>query len=220
MSEAKPPAPADAAQLRALLRARLARTNEPEEARLAGLSPELSRRYRHLVPPNPTPAAVLVPIIDRGAELHVLLTERAPGLRLHAGQISFPGGRLEPRDLGAVAAALRETEEEIGLPAEQVEVLGLLPDHLIISGYRVTPVVGLVTPGAPLKLDPNEVARVFEIPLAFVLDPRNLRLRERPIGTDVVEVYDIPYGGRNIWGATAGMLMTLAQLLSAPTDQR
>ena len=218
MSEAAPPP--DAAQLRTLLRARLARAVAPEEARLAGLSPELSRRYRHLVPPNPTPAAVLVPIVDRGAELHVLLTERAPGLRLHAGQISFPGGRLEPLDLGAVAAALRETEEEIGLPAAQVEVLGLLPDHLIISGYRVTPVVGLVTPGAPLKLDPNEVARVFEIPLAFVLDPRNLRLRERPIGTDVVEVYDIPYAGRNIWGATAGMLMTLAQLLSAPPDGR
>ena len=218
MSEAA--APPDAAQLRTLLRARLARAVAPEEARLAGLSPELSRRYRHLVPPNPTPAAVLVPIVDRGAELHVLLTERAPGLRLHAGQISFPGGRLEPLDLGAVAAALRETEEEIGLPAAQVEVLGLLPDHLIISGYRVTPVVGLVTPGAPLKLDPNEVARVFEIPLAFVLDPRNLRLRERPIGTDVVEVYDIPYGGRNIWGATAGMLMTLAQLLGAPPDRR
>ena len=218
MSEAAPPP--DAAQLRTLLRARLARAVAPEEARLAGLSPELSRRYRHLVPPNPTPAAVLVPIVDRGAELHVLLTERAPGLRLHAGQISFPGGRLEPLDLGAVAAALRETEEEIGLPAAQVEVLGLLPDHLIISGYRVTPVVGLVTPGAPLKLDPNEVARVFEIPLAFVLDPRNLRLRERPIGTDVVEVYDIPYAGRNIWGATAGMLMTLAQLLSAPPDRR
>ena len=218
MSEAAPPP--DAAQLRTLLRARLARAVAPEEARLAGLSPELSRRYRHLVPPNPTPAAVLVPIVDRGAELHVLLTERAPGLRLHAGQISFPGGRLEPLDLGAVAAALRETEEEIGLPAAQVEVLGLLPDHLIISGYRVTPVVGLVTPGAPLKLDPNEVARVFEIPLAFVLDPRNLRLRERPIGTDVVEVYDIPYAGRNIWGATAGMLMTLAQLLSAPPAGR
>ena len=223
MSEAALATPVDAggsAGLRALLRARLALTAPPGEARLAGLSPELSRRYRHLVPENLTPAAVLVPIVDRGEELHVLLTERAPGLRLHAGQISFPGGRLEPLDLGPVEAALRETQEEIGLAPERVEVLGLLPDHLIISGYRVTPVVGLVTLDEPLRLDPSEVARVFEIPLAFVLDTRNLRLRERPIGTDVVEVYDIPYAGRNIWGATAGMLMTLAQLLRASPDDR
>ena len=220
MSETRPAGPIGVVELRALLRARLSPVAPPGEPRLAGLSPELSRRYRHLVPENPTPAAVLVPIVDRGAELHVLLTERAPGLRLHAGQISFPGGRLEPLDFGPVEAALRETQEEIGLAPSRVEVLGLLPDHLIISGYRVTPVVGLVTLDAPLALDPSEVARVFEIPLAFVLDTRNLRLRERPIGTDVVEVYDIPYAGRNIWGATAGMLMTLSQLLLAPPDER
>jgi len=220
VSAAAPAAPGGAARLRELLRTRLSPIAPPGESRLAGLSPELSRRYLHLVPENPTPAAVLVPIVDRGTELSVLLTERAPGLRLHAGQISFPGGRLEPLDRGPVEAALRETHEEIGLAPEQVEVLGLLPDHLIISGYRVTPVVGFVTLDAPLTLDPSEVARVFEIPLAFVLDTGNLRLRERPIGADVVEVYDIPYGGRNIWGATAGMLITLSQLLLAPPGER
>ena len=184
-------------------------------ARLAGLTPEASGRFRHLLPANPTPAAVLVPVVDRVDGLTVLLTERARELRHHPGQIAFPGGRLEPGDASPVAAALRETREEIGLDARHVEVLGFLPDHLIVTGYRVTPVVGLVAADLALTLDPLEVAGVFEVPLAYLLDPRHHRARPRPIGGETIEVFDIPFGTRNIWGATAGMLMSLYWLLSA-----
>jgi 8-oxo-dGTP pyrophosphatase MutT (NUDIX family) len=203
--------------LRACLRARLAgtRPGAPGEGTLAGLPREVSDRYRHLLPGVLTPAAVLVPILDHADGLTVLLTERAPDLRHHPGQISFPGGRIEAADAGPLEAALRETEEEIGLPRSRVEVLGYLPDHLIVTGYSITPVVALVTPGTPLTLDPVEVATVFEVPLAFVLDPANHRLRRRPAGDDFIELYDLPYGARNIWGATAGMLMTLYRLLLA-----
>ncbi|MBS0396653.1 MAG: CoA pyrophosphatase [Proteobacteria bacterium] len=156
-----------------------------------------------------------MPIVDHPDGLTVLLTERAPDLRHHPGQISFPGGRLEASDAGAVEAALRETEEEIGLPRAAVEVLGFLPDHLIVTGYAVTPVVGLVAPGSALALDPIEVASVFEVPLAYVLNPANHRLRHRPVGGGAtIELYDVPYGTRNIWGATAGMLMTLYRLMT------
>jgi 8-oxo-dGTP pyrophosphatase MutT (NUDIX family) len=212
-----PPAFAADTDLRALLRARLAgsRPSAPGEGTLAGLPKEIADQYRHLLPERLTPAAVLVPIVDHADGLTVLLTERAPDLRHHPGQISFPGGRLEPGDADAVAAALRESEEEIGLPASAVEVLGFLPDHLIVTGYAVTPVVGFVAPGTPLRLDPVEVAGVFEVPLAFVLDPANHRLRRRPLGGGAtIDLYDVPYGGHNIWGATAGMLLTLYRLLA------
>jgi 8-oxo-dGTP pyrophosphatase MutT (NUDIX family) len=205
------------AELRARLRARLAGTRPgvPGAGTLAGLPRELSERYRHLLPAELTPAAVLVPVVDHADGLTVLLTERAPDLRHHPGQISFPGGRIEASDAGPLEAALRETEEEIGLPRSSVEVLGFLPDHLIITGYSITPVVALVAPGMALTLDPVEVAAVFEVPLAFLLDPANHRLRRRPAGEDFIELYDLPFGKRNIWGATAGMLMTLYRLLSA-----
>jgi 8-oxo-dGTP pyrophosphatase MutT (NUDIX family) len=161
------------------------------------------------LPAQPTPAAVLVPLVDHPDGLTVLLTERAADLRHHPGQISFPGGRIEPSDGGPLAAALRETEEEIGLAREHVEPLGFLPDHLIVSGYLITPVVALVAPGVPLRLDPIEVAETFEVPLAHLFDPANHRARVRKFGDEEVEVFDIPYGKRNIWGATAGMLLTL-----------
>lgn len=180
---------------------------------LAGLPPELTAGFRHLIPVEPTPAAVLVPIVDRGERLNVLLTQRAADLNHHAGQISFPGGRIEPADLGALDAALRETEEEIGLDRRFVDVIGLMPDHLIISGYRVTPVVALVRPQFELRLDTAEVTEAFEVPLSFILDPGNHKARRRRLGEGEIEVYDIPYGDRNIWGATAGMLLTLYRLL-------
>lgn len=205
---------------RARLRERLAGTRPgiAGELRLAGMPPEESRRYAHLFPTQLTPAAVLVPLVDHADGLTVLLTERAPDLRHHPGQISFPGGRLEAQDEGPVAAALRETEEEIGLSREHVEVLGFLPDHVIFTGYRVTPVVALVRPGIALRVDPVEVASTFELPLAFVMDPANHRARMRPIGDGAVQVYDMPYGKRNVWGATAGMLMTLYWLLTNAAD--
>jgi 8-oxo-dGTP pyrophosphatase MutT (NUDIX family) len=216
------PDPVAERALRARLRECLSGTvpGDPAEARLAGLPVEVSRRLRHLVPQDLTPAAVLVPIVNHPDQLTVLLTERAPDLRHHPGQIAFPGGRFEPGESDPVAAALRETEEEIGLERRHVEVLGFLPDHLVITGYRVTPVVALVEPGTPFRLDPLEVAAVFEVPLRHVLDPANHRARPRTVADTVVLLHDIPYGTRNIWGATAGMLITLAQLLSAVTGAR
>jgi 8-oxo-dGTP pyrophosphatase MutT (NUDIX family) len=198
----------------ARIRAALAgsRPGDPNHATLGGLPPELTARFRHFLPASPTPAAVLVPLVDHPDGITVLLTERAADLRNHPGQISFPGGRLEPGE-SPLEAALRETEEEIGLPRRHVEVLGYLPDHLIVSGYRVTPIVAVVPPGLPLRMDPVEVAGTFEVPLAYVSDPANHRGRIRHFGEEEVEVYDIPYGKRNIWGATAGMLLSLCRAI-------
>ncbi len=160
-------------------------------------------------------AAVLIPIIDRGDDLTVLLTLRADDLTHHAGQISFPGGRLEAEDPDAVAAALRETREEIGLQRQFIEVLGRLPDHAVITGYRVTPVVGLVRPGFELVLDPTEVAGTFEAPLRHLLDPSNRARRTRRIAGEEIETFDLPWGSFNIWGATAAMLLTLREVLAS-----
>lgn len=206
--------------LRALLRARFAGTvaGDPADDRFLGLTATESRRYRHLVPAAATPAAVLVPIVDHADGLTVLLTERSPDLRHHAGQVSFPGGRLEPNDRDAIATALRETEEEIGLERRHVEVLGFLPGHLIISGYRVTPVVAFVKPGIALSLDPVEVAAAFEVPLRHILNPANHRPRPRNVGEEEITLYDIPYGTHHIWGATAGMLITLYRFVMFGPD--
>ena len=181
---------------------------------LAGLPPELGASYRHLLPPAPTPAAVLVPIVDHGEELTVLLTQRAADLKHHAGQISFPGGRIEAADRDVAAAALREAQEEIGLEPGHARIVGYLPDHLIISGFRVTPVVAFLSPPLELVLDRTEVTEVFEVPLPFILDPANHKARRRQIGEGEIEVYDIPFEVRNIWGATAGMLLTLRRVLT------
>lgn len=167
-----------------------------------------------LVVRPPVPAAVLVPIIDRPEGLSVLLTQRSSRLPHHPGQISFPGGRLEPTDADAVAAALRETEEEIGLARSLVQVAGFLPDHLVlVSGYRVTPVVSFVDPRYELRLDPVEVDEAFEVPLRHFLDPANHVPRIREYAGEAVEFVDLPFGSRNIWGATAGMLLTLYRML-------
>jgi 8-oxo-dGTP pyrophosphatase MutT (NUDIX family) len=143
----------------------------------------------------------------------VLLTLRADDLKHHAGQISFPGGRLDSCDCDAVAAALRETEEEIGLRREYIEIIGTLPDHVVITGYRVTPVVGLVRPGFALTLNPTEVAGTFEAPLRHLLDPATRTNRLRKFGGLEVETFELPWGSFNIWGATAGMLLTLREVL-------
>lgn len=164
-------------------------------------------------PERPTPAAVLVPLVERRDGLTVLFTRRAGHLRNHAGQISFPGGRLEPGDSGPVAAALRESEEEIGLERRHVTVAGFLPDHVVVSGYRVTPVVGFVRPGFALRLDQSEVAEAFEAPLPFFLDPRNHVPRTRHFEGHEVTLVDMPFGPHNIWGATANMLLTFYRVL-------
>lgn len=186
--------------------------------RLAGMTREHSAQYRAFFPDHPAPAAVLVPLVDHGDGLTVLLTQRASHLKNHAGQISFPGGRIEPEDGSALNAALRETREEIGLTADYISVVGYLPDHLIISGYRVTPVVAIVRPGFELRLDPTEVDDTFEVPLGFVFDPVNHQSRLRRLGEEDIEVFDIPFGERHIWGATAGMLMSFYRTVVQDID--
>ena len=205
------------ALLRSELRTRLsghpADGDAPRVSHYAGMNP---RRLESLLPAATMRAAVLIPIIDRGDDLSVLLTLRADDLKHHAGQISFPGGRMEAGDADATAAALRETEEEIGLRRQFVEVLGRLPDHAVITGYRVTPIVGLVRPGFELVLDPTEVAGTFEAPLRHLLDPSTHARRRRHIAGEEIETFDLPWGSFNIWGATAGMLLTLREVLSDP----
>lgn len=158
-------------------------------------------------------AAVLVPIVERERGLNVLLTQRTEHLSDHAGQVSFPGGRIEPSDADAVAAALRETEEEIGLPRQYVESIGRLDDYETGTGFVVTPIVGFVRPPFPLQPDPREVASVFEVPLSFVLDRRNHERRTGFWRGRERIYYAMPYEGRFIWGATAGMLINLCDVL-------
>src|SRR5271168_758250 len=184
---------------------------------LAGASPEVVARMRASLPTRRTPAAVLVPLVEHPGGMTVLLTQRATTLKDHAGQISFPGGRIEPSDADAWHAALREADEEIGLSSSLVEFAGYLPDHVVISGFRVTPVVGFVKPEYQLRIATAEVHDVFEVPLDFILDAANHKSRQRQIGELTIDIHDIPYGERNIWGATASMLLTLRRLLQTRT---
>jgi 8-oxo-dGTP pyrophosphatase MutT (NUDIX family) len=186
---------------------------------LAGASPEVLKRMRDSLPKQQVRAAVLVPLVQREAGLTVLLTQRAATLKDHAGQISFPGGRIEPHDADAWQAALREAHEEIGLSESCVEFAGYLPDHWVGTGFRVTPAVGFVSPNYELRIATAEVHDVFEVPLNFILDAGNHKPRLRRVGDVTLQVFDIPYGERNIWGATAGMLLTLRRLLQARADR-
>jgi 8-oxo-dGTP pyrophosphatase MutT (NUDIX family) len=161
-----------------------------------------------------TPAAVLVPLVDRPDGLTILLTQRTAHLQSHAGQISFPGGRKEPDDADAVATALRETEEEVGLPRQHITVVGQLDNYVTGTGFEVTPIVGIVTPPFPIVIDPFEVAEAFEVPLSYVLDGANHHQVERESAGRRRVFYVLPYEGRNIWGATAGMLVNLAEVLA------
>jgi 8-oxo-dGTP pyrophosphatase MutT (NUDIX family) len=156
-----------------------------------------------------TPAAVLVPLVERPSGLHVLLTQRTEHLYDHAGQVSFPGGRAESGDASLVETALRETREEIGLAEDHIEVVGYLDDYETITGFRVTPVVSFVTGGFTLALDTFEVAEAFEVPLSYILDPANHQTRSHTRGATERRYYVIEYENRYIWGATAGMLMNL-----------
>jgi len=162
---------------------------------------------------EPRLAAVLVPLVNRPEGLQLLLTQRSADLPDHPGQISFPGGRVEPEDSSLAAAALRETAEEVGLPQDRVSVLGHLSEYETVTGYRITPVVGWVEPPFTLAPDPVEVADVFEVPLGFILDPANQQRHFRMLGERRRDFWAIPYGERYIWGATAAMLMMLDRTL-------
>jgi len=161
-----------------------------------------------------TPASVLVPLVAHPSGLTVLFTQRTSQLRNHSGQVSFPGGRAEPQDPTPEFTALREAQEEIGLPMDRVEVLARLPDYLTRTGFRVTPVVGLLQPPLALTPDPREVQEVFEVPLAFLLDPKNHQRRTRELQGQTLGYYAMEFGSRTIWGATAGMLVNLCRQLA------
>ena len=169
-----------------------------------------------MTPPSTAlrPAAVLVPLVDRVQGMSVLLTQRTAHLSAHAGQISFPGGRIEEHDTDEVAAALRETEEEVGLMPDRISVVGRLDNYVTGTGFEIAPIVGIVAPPFALAIDPFEVAEAFEVPLGFILDRRNHRRVERESAGQRRAFFVLPYEGRNIWGATAGILVNLAEVLA------
>jgi len=185
--------------------------------------PEITDENRHVIAADiiakrqvagkVTRAAVLIPLLLKEEGLSVLLTQRTNHLRDHAGQISFPGGRMDPEDQSPNDTALRESKEEIGLDPERVEIIGHLPQYLTVSGYSVTPVVGLVQAQAEYVLDEFEVADIFEVPLSFLLDPVNHQVRLWQSEQGGRRFYSMPYENRFIWGATAGMLRNLYHLL-------
>ncbi len=158
-------------------------------------------------------AAVLVPIVERPKELTVLFTRRTEHLTNHAGQVSFPGGRAEEVDAGPVATALRETEEEIGLDRSFVDVVGALSPYETVTRFMITPVVGIISPGFDLRIDPNEVAEVFEVPLDHLLDPKNQEKHAREWQGRTRYYFQMLYNGHRIWGATAGMVMNLSDAI-------
>ena len=171
------------------------------------LDPGINRRQASIS------AAVLVPLIERPDGMTVMLTQRNDQLRDHPGQISFPGGRMEPVDATPAATALRETQEEIGLPAQCVSVIGRLDRYVTRTGFDVTPIVGVVTPPFAIDVDAREVAEVFEVPLTFILDSANHKRESRRFAGRPRTYYSLRYADRYIWGATAGMLINLHQVL-------
>ncbi len=160
------------------------------------------------------PAAVLIGLLAHPQDPQVILTRRQADLKNHAAEISLPGGRVEPTDAGPADAALREAFEEIGVAREQVELLGCLPPHMTVSDFRVYPFVGWMEPPVEFVVDPREVAEVFTVPLSFVLDPVNHHCEGAAIDGRQREFWVIPYPGRRIWGATAGILIELARALA------
>lgn len=217
---------------RTAIRARLAAPRDPSRGRsdqqtaaqlltAADLKPYEGRGGMAFATPWPPDAArmaaaVLVPLVEKEEGFSLILTQRTADLKAHAGQISFPGGRMEEGDADAESAALREAWEEIGLDPKSVEILGRLDPYKTVTGFDVTPVVGVIRPPLALKPDPVEVAEIFEVPLAFFLDPTNHQRHSRTSPSGAVRAYyAMPYQDRYIWGATAGMLVNLYEVLTA-----
>ena len=180
-------------------------------------NPEIAERFLGI---ERRPAAVLIPVVEREPEATFLLTERNRRLRSHAGEIAFPGGRIDPEDGDASAAALREAGEEIGLAPEHVEILGVGPDYLTGSGYQVAPVFALVRPHFELRLNPDEVADAFEVPLSFLMDAENHRKGSRIWQGVTRSFFEMPYRERHIWGVTAGILRFIYERLYAESAER
>jgi len=158
-------------------------------------------------------AAVLVPVVDRNVGPTVILTQRTAHLRTHSGQVAFPGGSIDPQDASPEAAALRETTEEIGLSVAAIEIVGRLPIYRTGSGYRIAPILATVTPPFTLAINPDEVAEVFEVPLAFLMDPANHQRGSRTWQGCERFFYTMPFGEHHIWGVTAGIIRSLYERL-------
>ena len=192
--------------------------------RLAGLPEDDDFYGDHLLNPGSrelivreglSDAAVLVPVVDRADGATLLLTKRAEKMRNHSGQVAFPGGRIDPEDASAEAAALREADEEVGLKAEHVEVIGRLPFYYAGSGYRIAPVLAIVRPGFTLTINPAEVDDAFEVPLGFLMDAANHHKDSRTWKDVERFFYTMPYGEKHIWGVTAGIIRALHDRLYA-----
>ena len=199
-----------------LLRERLADTNAPEnptDVVMPAGSERWPRFIRERILQNLQPAGVLIPVLQRPGQLSVLLTQRSAELKHHAGQVSFPGGRMEDADKDVVQAALRETHEEVGIPPDAITVIGYLNPMPTVTGYAVTPVIGVVSWDAPLRLDRTEVEYAFEVPLTFLLDERNQRASEREYQGRTIPSIEFHYESEHIWGATAHMVIELRNLI-------
>jgi 8-oxo-dGTP pyrophosphatase MutT (NUDIX family) len=187
--------------------------HRPENWRIgAGLAAQASAELIRLMPPSPRHAAVLVGLTSQMGEPGILLTVRAEYLRQHAGQIAFPGGSIEPMDDGPAAAALREAEEEVGLPRSVARLVGFLPDQIVLTGFRITPVVAHITADFEPRYDPAEVQGSFVLPWSSLLDAATHHDSLRRIGGLDLTVRDIHFGAHRIWGATAGILLALREL--------
>lgn len=186
--------------------------HRPQSTRLgAGLLTQTDPLLASLLPVNPVPSAVLIALMETEGEPGILLTVRAAHLRAHAGQIAFPGGRIEADDDGPAGAALREAEEEVGLPRDSALVLGYLPDQLVLTGFRITPVVASVETFQP-RHDQREVQDSFILPWSTLLTESSYRDTVRRYGEHEVAVREIHHGQHRIWGATAGILLTLVEM--------
>jgi 8-oxo-dGTP pyrophosphatase MutT (NUDIX family) len=174
---------------------------------------DLNPQWKEFRPLDLKPAAVLAPIVRRPEGWTLMFTQRTHEMPSHPGQISFPGGRVQAEDADAVATALRETREEIGLEHSFIRPLGVIDPYVTGTGYRIIPVIAFIEPGFELTPDPREVAEVFETPLDFLFDPANHHLHEGEWRGRKGRYYEMPYQGRRIWGATAGMIRALYERL-------
>jgi len=201
----------------ARLRDRLAGTEKPEDPTDVVMPPGSERWPRGLreqLAGSLKPAGVLIPVFEHDdSDLSLLLTQRAAELKHHAGQISFPGGRMELHDADIRVTALRETHEEIGIAEQDVTVIGYLSPMPTITGYAVTPVVGLVADGVELNIDQTEVEYTFEVPLPFLLDPSNQKMIERDVDGRLATMAEFHYAGQRIWGATAFIILQLLNII-------